>query len=49
MFEATKRRDKIKNDYCKNNGIELIRIPYTEFDNIPKILRNKLMIENIAI
>ena len=28
-FEITKRNDKIKNQYCKKNGIKLIRIPYT--------------------
>lgn len=27
------RRDKIKDNYCKNNNIKLIRIPYWEFDN----------------
>lgn len=37
-FESQKRRDKIKDDYCKNNGITLIRIPYTDFNNIEKIL-----------
>ena len=28
-FEITKRNDKLKNEYCKKNGIKLIRIPYT--------------------
>ena len=28
-YELTKKRDKIKNQYCKKNGIKLIRIPYT--------------------
>jgi very-short-patch-repair endonuclease len=28
-FKMTKKRDKIKNQYCKKNGIKLIRIPYT--------------------
>ena len=28
-FERQKKRDKIKNQYCKKNGIKLIRIPYT--------------------
>ncbi len=28
-FEKVKRNDKIKNQYCKKNGIKLIRIPYT--------------------
>ena len=27
------RRDKIKDNYCKNNNIKLIRIPYWEYDN----------------
>ena len=37
-FRMIQLRDKIKTDYCKNNNIMLIRIPYTEFDNIEKIL-----------
>ena len=28
-FKTQKIRDKIKNQYCKKNGIKLIRIPYT--------------------
>jgi len=28
-FENQKKRDKLKNQYCKKNGIKLIRIPYT--------------------
>jgi very-short-patch-repair endonuclease/ribosomal protein S27AE len=31
-------RDQIKTDYCKNNNIKLIRIPYFEIKNIEKIL-----------
>lgn len=27
-LKATQRRDNIKNEYCKNNNIKLIRIPY---------------------
>lgn len=36
--------DKIKDDYCKDNGINLIRIPYWEFkdDGYKKILKNEL-------
>lgn len=41
-FEKTKIRDKIKNDFCKDNEILLVRIPYWEIDNIPKILGKKL-------
>ena len=37
-FVDTKIRDTIKNIYCKDNDINLIRIPYWEFDNIEKIL-----------
>lgn len=33
-FESTKKRDKIKNDWCKNNRIPLIRISYKEFDKL---------------
>lgn len=32
-FEITKYHDNIKNNYCKNNNIRLIRIPYYEFKN----------------
>lgn len=32
------RRDNIKNNYCKNNNIALLRIPYWEYDNIEMIL-----------
>lgn len=41
-FEDTKKNDKIKNEYCKSKNIKLIRIPYTEFDNIENILRASL-------
>jgi len=30
----TKEHDKIKNEYCFNNNIPIIRIPYTYLDNI---------------
>lgn len=29
-----KNHDKIKNEWCKNNNIPLIRIPYTIYDNL---------------
>jgi very-short-patch-repair endonuclease len=28
-LEAQKVRDRLKDEYCKENGIKLIRIPYT--------------------
>jgi predicted Zn-ribbon and HTH transcriptional regulator len=42
QFEITKKRDQIKNQYCKENNISLIRIPYWKFDEIESIL-NKLI------
>ena len=37
-LEATKRRDMIKTEYCNKNGITLLRIPYTKFNDIESIL-----------
>lgn len=37
-----KFRDKIKDDYCLDNNINLIRIPYWEFDNIEDILSKSI-------
>lgn len=33
-FTNTKEHDRIKNEYCFKNNIPIIRIPYTELDNI---------------
>lgn len=41
-FIDRKIRDTIKNYYCQQNNIKLIRIPYWDFDNIEKILNNEL-------
>jgi len=41
-FKATQERDQVKTDYCLSNGIELIRIPYWDIDNIGKILEDKI-------
>lgn len=46
-YELNKQRDQIKNDYCKNKGINLIRIPYWDYDNLneeyfKKLLNNKI-------
>ena len=38
-LKETQIRDRIKNKYCKDNNIKLIRIPYFEFDNIDEILK----------
>lgn len=42
QFEKQQLHDRMKDDYCKQNGIELIRIPYREQDNIEEILTEKL-------
>lgn len=41
-LKEVKRRDKIKTKYCKDNNINLLRIPYLDFDNIEKILNQSL-------
>lgn len=41
-LEQTQLRDQIKNNYCKFNGIHLLRIPYWELDNVEYILDNFL-------
>ncbi|MBS4894063.1 MAG: hypothetical protein KHZ90_09870 [Veillonella parvula] len=37
-FKNTQIRDEIKNKYCKDNNINLLRIPYWKLDNIENIL-----------
>lgn len=43
VTEYTKYHDSIKNKYCQDNNISLIRIPYTQFNNIEKILEERLI------
>lgn len=43
-FKYTKQNDGIKNQYCKNNNIKLIRIPYWCFNNIEEILIKELKV-----
>ncbi len=43
VLDRTKRHDVIKTEYCKNNNINLIRIPFWEFDNIENILQSQLL------
>lgn len=33
-YERTVKRDKLKNNWCKVNNIPLIRIPYTQYNNL---------------
>jgi len=41
-FELQKKRDLIKNEFCNNSNINLLRIPYTDICNIETILDKKL-------
>jgi len=42
-YEQLKQNDKIKNDYCEENYINLIRIRYDQIDKIEEILRRNLL------
>ena len=39
----TQTRDSIKNKYCKDNNIKLIRIPYWDYDKIEEILLSEVI------
>jgi len=39
-LQEIQARDKMKDDYCKENNLNLIRIPYTKIKDIPKIIKN---------
>ena len=41
-FNLVKKRDDIKNKYCIDKNIRLLRIPYWDFDNIEQILSKEL-------
>lgn len=41
-FQSTQEHDKIKNKYCEDNHINLLRIPYWEKENIEEIISNHL-------
>lgn len=43
-YHITILHDKIKNDYCKTNGIELLRIPYWDGNTIEETIMQKLNI-----
>ena len=40
IFQRTKKHDKIKNKFCKNQGIKLLRISYKKFNSISNILHS---------
>lgn len=41
-LNRTKKYDDMKNDYAKRKNIKLLRIPYTQYENIEKILATHL-------
>lgn len=41
-FEYRRRNDRIKDRYCKDHGIPLLRISYTQFDQIEQLVTDKL-------
>lgn len=43
-LEMVQRHDRIKNNYCYEHNIKLIRIPYWEMNKIEIILDNKLIL-----
>ena len=42
-FKKLQNRDTIKNEYCKNNGIKLLRIPYYNFDKIEENIEKEVI------
>lgn len=44
--EKLLENDEIKNKYCENNNIKLIRIPYWKFENIEDILNENLEVSS---
>lgn len=42
-FDELQQRDQLKTQYCENNKIELLRIPYWDFKNIKKILERRIL------
>lgn len=42
-FETLQYHDKLKDKYCKDNNIKLLRIRYDEFDDINNILLKELL------
>ena len=43
-YESQIKHDKIKANYCSNNNINLLIIPYCDVDNIEDILNKELIL-----
>ena len=48
QHQQTVKHDAIKNEYCKQNGIELLRIPYWKGHDIPEILSQFIQVKDIV-
>ena len=48
-FKTLQYHDRLKNEYCKNNNIKLLRIKYDVFDNIEEILNDYFQNTKIKI
>lgn len=44
LLERTQKRDEVKNKYCYDNNIFILRIPFTEKENINKLLKETINI-----
>lgn len=42
QLDGQQRRDRIKNQWCKENGITLVRIPYSRYSEAPAIIKAEL-------
>lgn len=42
-LQYTQRHDQIKNQYCQNNRIHLLRIPYYKENHIEELINNKII------
>lgn len=47
-FLYVKKHDQIKDDYCETNNIPLLRVPYTEFNNIDFFVNSFLVELGVA-
>ena len=45
QLKLNQKKDQIKRDYCNNNNIKLIEIPYWDYNNIEEILIKELNIK----
>lgn len=41
-LKITQSHDSIKNKYCENNGLNLLRIPYWDGHNVNELIKNKI-------